>query len=256
MSNRRVMMFGLKNATGTNFLTNLVAYYSFDGSNATDIHTGTHNGTLNGAGFTFPTGKNGNSINFGNDGSTRFIQILDSTDFSFVNGTTPASGAISMWVNFEAFSSVGNWLINKRGATSGTDEWQLVYFENKLQFLKFEYNNNAISQSTATSTTPFSINTWYHILITLSDSSSVGSTQIYINGGLNVASNSNNGGTYTRMNDGTNDVRLGQPSWATNSDLKHRGLMDEIAIWKGVTFGVTQATELYNAGAGKFYNTF
>jgi len=243
----------------TNFLTNLVAYYSFDASNATDIHTGTHNGTVVGS-PTFPSGKNSNCIDFGNNTNLNWVNIADSTDFSFTNGTNDVSGAISMWVNFSAFSPIGNWLANKRGATNGSDEWQLAFISGGgLNFAKFEYNNNSIVQSTTTATGLFSTGTWYHILITLDGTSSLGSTKIYVNGSLNVASDVNSGGTYTRMNNGTNLTRLGYGSWNNTSaliDLKHKGSLDEVAFWKGVSFGATQATELYNAGAGKFYNTF
>lgn len=249
----------IENSSGTNYLDGLVGYWSFDGSNANDIHTGTHNGSIVGS-PTFPSGKNGNCIDFGNNTNLNWVNIPDSADFSFVNGTTPSSGAISMWTNFSAFSPVGNWLANKRGATSGSDEWQLAFLSGGgLNFAKFEYNNNSIAQITATATGLFSVGTWYHILITVSDLSSLGSTKIYINGSLNVASDVNSGGTYTRMNNGSNLVRLGYGSWNNTSaliDLKHKGGLDEIAFYKNVNYGATQATELFNAGAGKFYNTF
>jgi len=58
------------------------------------------------------------------------------------------------------------------------------------------------------------------------------------------------------MPNGTSDVGLGVPIWAINTDLKHRGKLDEIAIWKNRELTSTEVTELYNSGAGKFYNTF
>jgi len=183
---------------GSDFLNDLVAYYSFDSSNATDIHTGTHNGTLVGS-PTFPSGKNSNCIDYENTDALNYVSIADSDDFSFVNGTTPASGSISMWVNFTAYSDTGNWFINKRGASSGTDEWQLAYIGGVLYFAKFEYNNNGIIQLTQTTSGIFSTGIWYHVAVTISDNSSLGSTKIYINGSLNVDSDINIG-TFTRMN--------------------------------------------------------
>ena len=255
MSNRRAMMFSLGGLPGTNFLTNLVAYYSFDASNATDIHTGTNNGTVIGS-PTFPSGKNGNCIDFGNDNNFNYVNIADSTDFSFTNEITDVPFSISMWVNFQGFGSVGSWLINKRGNTSGSDEWSFAYAGGILTFAKFQFNNNGIVQLIRTSSSIFSTNTWYHIVYTDNGTSLVGSGQIYINGALNVASNSNSGGIYTRMNNGNSITRLGLNSWSTDSGFKHKGKLDEIAIWKNRQLTALEVTELYNAGAGKFYNTF
>jgi len=255
MSNRRAMMFSLGGLPSFNYLTDLVAYYSFDGSNATDIHTGTHNGTLVGS-PTFPSGKNSNCIDFANNNNANYINIADSADFSFTNGTNDVPATISMWVNFENIGDFGSWLINKRNATIGGDEWQMMYYENRLQFTKFQYNNNGIYQATQSSPSPFVFNTWYHVLVTLDGTSSVGSTKIYINGNLNVALDENSGGTYTGMNNGTSIIRIGLNSWSVNLGFKHKGKIDEIAIWKNRELNSTEVTQLYNAGAGKFYNTF
>lgn len=256
MSNRRMMMFSLGSLPSTNFLTNLVAYYSFDASNATDIHTGTHNGTLVGS-PTFPSGKNSNCINFGNNLDPNWVDVADSTDFSFTDGVTDVPFAISMWVKFDGFGVIGNWLINKRNATSGGDEYQFLYSGGRIQMNKFQYNNNAIAQQIATTSSLVSLGTWYHILYTDTGTGAIGSGNIYINGILNVDINTNLGGTYTRMNNGTQLVRIGKDGFGlTTENGKHRGGLDEIAIWKNVTYGATQATELWDSGAGKFYNTF
>jgi len=242
-------------AGGTNFLTNLVAYYSFDGSNANDIHTGTHNGTVIGS-PTFPSGKNGNCIDFGNDNNLNYVNIADNNDFSFTNGTTDVPATISMWMNYQGVGSVGSWYINKRGATSGSDEWQFIFYLNRLQFYKFQHNNNSIYQLTESSSSPFIANAWYHISVTIDGTSSIGSTKIYINGNINVALDANYGGTYTRMNNGNAITRLGSNSWSLDPGFKHKGKLDEIAIWKNRALSALEITELYNAGAGKFYNTF
>ena len=235
-------IFGRK--YGVNFLTDLVAYYPLN-SNANDVVNG-YNGTAISS-PTYGTGKVGNAINFGNDAVLRYVNIADNNDFSFTNGTTDVPFTISLWVNFSSFSSIGNWLINKRGATSGTDEWQLFYFQNRLQFAKFQFNNNAIAQQIATTSTPFSLNTWYHICYTDSGSGAVGSGKLYINGVANVAINQNVG-TYTRMNNGTSLTSIGISSWSPVHPLKHRGLIDELAIWKNRELTATEVLELYTKG--------
>jgi len=240
MSNRRAMMFGLKNAIGTNFLTGLVAYYSFDGSNATDIHTGTHNGTLINS-PTFPTGKNGNCIEFG---STKAVSVADSNDFSFNNGSE-IPFAVSMWVNFNSVSGV-NFLASKWD-TGIANEWLIAY--NSTFFTIILSNPNTSALIRANYTFSPTVGTWYHLLFTYNANGLNSGLGIYINGSLATSTNS---GTYSGMTNGATPLKMG------NSDVNEyfKGKMDEVAIWKGVTYGATQATELYNAGAGKFYNTF
>ena len=236
-------IFGRK--YGANFLTDLVAYYPLN-SNANDIING-YNGTQVGT-PTYGTGKVSNAINFGNDATPRYFNIADNNDFSFTNGTNDVPFTISLWVNCSGFGAIGSWFINKRGATSGTDEWQFCYFESRLQFWTFQFNNNAIYQQIATSINPFSLNTWYHLCYTDSGNASVGSGKLYINGVANVAINQNVGGTYTRMNNGTSITRIGMASWGTLGTTKHRGLIDELAIWKNRELTATEVLELYTKG--------
>jgi hypothetical protein len=237
-------IFGRK--YGDNFLTNLVGYYPFN-SNANDLSGKGYNGTQVGV-PTYGTGKVGNAINFGNDAVFRYVDIADNNDFSFTNGTTDVPFTISLWVNLTAYSVTGSWFINKRGATSGTDEWQFVFFGSRVQFGKFQFNNNSIVQIIESSLNPFILNTWYHICYTDSGSGAVGSGKLYINGSLNAPINTNSGGTYTRMNNGTNLTRIGMNSWTPVADLKHRGLIDELAIWKNRELTATEVAELYTKG--------
>jgi hypothetical protein len=237
-------IFGRK--YGTNLLNNLVGYYPFN-SNANDLSGKGYNGTQVGA-PTYGTGKVGNAINFGNDGILRYVDIADNNDFSFTNGTTDVPFTISMWVNLTSFSTIGNWFINKRGDTIGSDEWQFMFFQNRVQFLKFQFNNKSIFQNIASSLNPFLLNTWYHICYTDSGSGAIGSGKLYINGSLNTAINANSGGTYTRMNNGTNITRIAMNSWTPAASLKHRGLIDELAIWKNRELTATEVAELYTKG--------
>jgi hypothetical protein len=237
-------IFGRK--YGANFLTNLVGYYPFN-SNVNDFSGKGHNGSYVGP-QTYGTGKVGNAIDFRNDAILRYANIADNNDFSFTNGTTDVPFTISLWVNLTAFSTIGNFFINKRGATSGNDEWQFVFINNRVEFAKFQFNNNSIIQIIGSSSNPLLLNTWYHICYTDSGSGAIGSGKIYINGSLNTPINQNVGGTYTRMNNGTNLTRIGINSWSTEVVLKHRGLIDELAIWKNRELTATEVAELYTKG--------
>lgn len=232
-----------------NFLTNLVAYYPFEG-NANDNING-YNGSLVGT-PTFTSGKNNLGINFGNDNITRYVQIPDNNDFSFTNGTTDVPFSISLWVNFSSFSSTGNWFVNKRNATNGGDEWQIIYYQNRLFFHKIQFDNRNIYQGVGTGLNPFNINTWYHICYTDNGSGLISGCKLYING---VLSNSIQvtAGVYTRMNNGTQPIRIGQAGWDLSPNVKHKGLVDELAIWKNRELTPTEVLELYNSSLGKFY---
>jgi hypothetical protein len=237
-------IFGRK--YGDNFLTNLVGYYPFN-SNANDLSGKGYNGTaINSP--TYGTGKVGNAINFGNDATLRYVDIADNNDFSFTNGTTDVPFTISLWVNLTSFSGTGNWFINKRGTTSGTDEWQFVFTGNRVQFIKYQFNNNAIAQQIATPINPLPFNTWTHFVYTDNGSGAIGSGKMYRNGALDVNINQNVGGTYTRMPNGNNLTRIGMNSWTPSAFLKHRGLIDELAIWKNRELTATEVAELYTKG--------
>lgn len=237
-------IFGRK--YGADFLEGLVAYYPLN-SNANDSING-YNGTQVGT-PTFVSGKVDNAINFGNDTIVRYVNIADNNDFSFTNGTTDVPFTISTWVNFSSFSSTGNWLINKRNTTSGGDEWQLIITPTgEIRFYKFQFNLNTSYQIVATPASTIALNTWYHITVTDAGTANINDCKIYVNGVLNTVTRTTIG-TYTRMNNGSSLVRLGMSSWnAVDANLKHRGLLDEIAIWKNRELTATEVLELYNKG--------
>lgn len=238
-------IFGRK--YGANFLTNLVGYYPLN-SNANDLSGKGYNGTQVGT-PTYGTGKVSNAIDFGNDSNLRYVSISDNNDFSFTDGTTDVPFSISFWVKISSFSASGNWFVNKMSAANdGNSEWQIIYFENKLNFYKYQFNNLNIAQRIQSSLTPFSLNTWYHICYTDNGTASIGSGKLYIDGVFNVALNQNVGGTYTRMNNGTFPTRIGQASWSISTTFKHRGLVDELAIWKNRELSATEVAELYTKG--------
>lgn len=230
-----------------NFLTNLVAYYPLN-SNVSDFSGNNNNGTqINSP--TYTSSKVSYGINFGNDDIMRHFEIVDSDDLSFTDGISDIPFSISMWVNFTSFNTVGNWLINKRGASNGTDEWQIIYYQNRLTFYKFNFNNNSIFQQISSNLSPFSLNTWYHISYTDDGSGVIGSGKLYING-IDVTSlNQNVGGIYSRMNNSNSIVKVGINAWSPlTTGLKHKGLIDEVAIWKNRELTPREVLELYNIG--------
>lgn len=227
------------------FNPNIVGYYKFD-SNADDFSGLGYNGTTAGS-PTYVAGKVSNAIDF-NAAIGNYVNVADNNDFSFATVSNDVPFSISCWVYFSSFASIGNWIINKRDATSGGDEWHLQFGESRMSFVKYNYNNNGIAQLIRSSLNPFLINTWYHVCYTDNGTGAIGSGKLYINGSLNVDINTNSGGTYVRMNSSTSTTRIGQAAWNLSGNLHHYGRIDELGIWKNRELTASEVMELYNRG--------
>jgi hypothetical protein len=236
-----------------NLLTNLIAYWDMDG-NGTD--------SVSGITPTLETNVTYNNTSIlgtsaAITANNAILRYGDRDDFSFVNpsntGDVPFS--ISCWVFFTAFSSTGNWLINKRNATSGGDEWQIFYNTslNRLNFTKFQFNDNLILQRVLSNLNPFSLNTWHHIVATDKGTADFNDMNLYING-VNVTNvRENFGGTYTRMNNSATTLGMMNANWAPAIQLRHQGRLDEVAIWKNRELTPQEVLYLYNNGNGITY---
>jgi hypothetical protein len=237
---------------GDNFLTNLVAYYAFE-NNANDslgINNGSETRVL------YATGINGDARDYSNDNLIRLTEVSDSDDFTFSTTTNDLPFSISLWANFTSFSVNSNYLINKRASTGSgiTQEWEFFRdsSNNKITINLFNQGQGT-SFITALSNDITTTGVWFHIVVTYDGSSNQSGLNIYINGSLNVSSRTQTG-TYVRMNNTKSAIRMCQPIFnSTDVSFKHRGLLDEVAVWKNRELTSTEVTELYNAGVGKFY---
>ncbi len=231
--------------------TNLVAYYNLD-SNTNDQTGLSPNGTP--TGIDYVAGKTGNAARFNANGD--IIDIADSTNLSFTNGSgidTPFS--INVWVYFTSFSSTGGWILNKRTATSGGDEYQLVFNSqaNALFFTKFDRTSNSIAQTMQTIGSVASLNTWYMVTVTDDGSKTFAGMKMYINASLRPVTDTS-AGTYTGMNNGSAIFRLGNSAWAApTAPLQFLGYLEDVGIWKNKVLSQGDISYLYNYGNGKTY---
>ena len=235
----------------SNFKDKLVAYYAFE-NNANDIHS-TKNGTITGS-PTFTAGINGNGINFGNNANSNYVTIPDNNDFSFTDGVNDLPFSISLWARFDAFSSNNHNFISKRNPST-VGEWQLYYMvssslsgfpNNRLVWLQLN-NGTTTAFKAVGSNSSLSTGVFYHIV-------AASGFKMYINGVLQNGNHLDTG--YIKMSNTTADVSLGNFIHALLAINKHRGLIDEVAIWKDRELTGAEVIQLYNAGAGKFYNTY
>jgi hypothetical protein len=232
------------------FKDKLVAYYAFE-NNANDIHS-TNNGTLIGS-PTFPSGKNNLGINFGNNNDVNKVSVADTNDFSFTNGTNDLPFSISLWMRFDAFSSGGNGLLAKRLPNVPANEWDILRASGDGR-IYFELFSMGGGQYLVSSFAYSTLNTWAHLVCTYDGLGLNSSLKMYLNGTSQSVTILRDG--YTRMTNTTAPVTMGMWEFFNNQSGKHRGMIDEVAIWKDRELTGAEITQLYNAGAGKFYDTF
>jgi hypothetical protein len=229
----------IQGETVSPYLANLIAYYPFN-ANANDFSGNNHNGTfVNPA--TFVGGKVANAVNFGITTLSTNVIIPDNNDFSFTNNTVDLPFTISCWVNVTQFSGLINRIIVKRGIT--THEYQLYILPNgQVEFVKYNNAGQVISQIIQSAVGAVPLNTWKHICITNLNSGTAG-LKMYIDGSQTTAPATNNG-AYTRMINTSTNVTISD----ANRDLKHRGLADEVYIWKNREMTAIEVLDIYNKG--------
>jgi len=211
---------------------------------------GTYNGTAQG-GLTYSAGKSGNAFTFNGINSR-----IDLPTASFNSLTTDFS--VSAWTLFPIGMVGGNAIpiFNNMSATSwftnGGGFW-VTFFGLGVQFRIGDKNTTVVlTYETAAS---MGYNTFFHITVTRSS----GRSRIYLNGTL-VASNTDalNPVYYTSgVNTTTPTIgAIKMPNGVQDSYYAPLNTkIDELNIWnKELT--ATEVTDLYNAGAGKFYPTF
>jgi len=240
---------------GSTLLDNIVASYTLN-SVLTDA-TGL-SGTATMVGITYVAGKTGNAAVF--NAATDVIDIADTSNLTFTDGVAnDVAFSINLWAYFTAFSSIGNWLINKRGDTETNKEWQFVYStgNNYLQFQKFDKaasTNNR--QSIASPVAPFVTGQWYNVTITDDGSKTFAGMKMYINGVLQAASDVSVG-TYTGMPTAaastTSITRMGNGAWTTaDATIAHQGYLEDVSVWRRA-LTQEEVTYLYSLGTGKTY---
>ena len=228
----------------TSLLPYLTAYWTADNI-ATDVHVNNLGGAWNSTSH-YATGINGEAFDFGSGNSIKYVDVPDNDLLSFTDGTNDVPFTISMWTYFYSFSNTGNWLINKRGNTSILNEWQFIFYANQISFWKF-------SQARVITNTAYipPLNQWIHLVYTC-DGSKFGG-KIYANG-IDITSSNVEVGNYVKMNNTNSPTIFGQAGLNTSDQTtKHRGMLDEVAIFNGTELTQLQIQDLYNGGVGKFY---
>lgn len=229
-------------------LTNLVAYYKFD-SNTNESTGLSPNGVP--SGIDYVVGKTGNAARF--DSVTDYVDISDTDNLSFTNGTNDIPFSISMWIYPTALNNT-TVLINKTGLSS--NEW-MVFTDTtgSISVQCFDKSNTSTRKAMHVNSA-IVLNTWQLLTVTVGGSTSETDINVYINSVIQ-SKTSDSIGTYTSMINTTNNTRIGQLSWSdiysAPNETKFTGYMEEVGVWKNRILTQAEITYLYNSGNGITY---
>jgi len=218
--NKSTSNIPLVQLTGATYVipsSNIVSYYKME-NNVLDS-VGVNNGTA--TGITYAAGLVGQNAIF--NGTSSFVSIPDANNLSFTNGTNDLPFSISMIANFAATGD--RWLINKRTATTGGDEYSLALYQNVLYLSLFNHNTSG-NITKSCNFTPV-LNQNYKLTVTYNGSGLHTGLSIYIDGASVGASSLS--GVYERMNNGTSQVVIGRAAWA--SSFFFNGKIDEVSVF-------------------------
>ena len=214
-------------------------YAVYKGESNTNDSLGTYNGTPYG-GLTYTAGKSGNAFTF--NGTNAYVG-LPTNSFKF-----GSDFSICLWSKLQGnVADVQTLFANYTYDGTYSYGYLFYYHDNALKFNI--YNNSGSLQLNYTTASLF--NNWKNVIITRKYSTG---TKMYIDGVL-VASNTNtqNPNYHATMTPAIGAANYG-PTFGNYVEYYTRngGIIDEVNVWnKELT--ATEVTELYNAGAGKFY---
>lgn len=168
------------------------------------------------------------------NGSDDRLQVPDSSDFSFGDGSDDSPFSVSCWFKFTA-SSAAQALIAKY--YSASREWY-VYINSaeQLMFLCYdEVNNKYIARRY---TAILDAATWYQVVCTYDGTSASSGMNIYLNGVV-VDDLSVDNLPYTAMSDVTTPLTIG----SAQAQSFYDGEITEVAVWD-VELSATEAAIL------------
>ena len=234
-----------------NLNSDLVGYWTFDGADVdwatgavTDRSGSGNNGTVSGLGTTTASteGVSGQALEF--DGSDDYVTIADTDTLTFGNDTVDEPFSFSLWVKLNAFDALGG-LIGKWNAQAGTNEW-VAFTSNTVNgdvrfILRDASTGGDIEALTGA---VLSLNTWAHVVGTYDGSESQSGLVIYVNG-TTVASTNSVSGSYTAMENTSNNVDIGRfiDGGGVVDDIN--GTLDEVRVYSRA-LTASEVEVLYN----------
>jgi hypothetical protein len=182
------------------------------------------------------------------DGTNDYVEVADSDDFSFGNGSTNSAFSYSFWVRVERTNAFQH-LVSK-GSSSNSE--YLIQFSsggygfsaNCIFFALYPGSTSgAVVVSPANS---ISADTWYHVVCTADGTGNRSGMKIYIDGVSQTLTAS--GQSSITMDNYTDPLRFGARSSNTTPNSYLQGKMDEISLFNS-ELSSSNVTSIYNSGA-------
>ena len=176
------------------------------------------------------------SLNF--DGVDDYLNLGDSNDFSFGDGSTDSPFSVSMWVKLNATATQAFFV---KGISSDK-EYQILSGANQKLRMRL-YNESTGGHIQTQVDALLTTGSWNHYVFTYDGSSDKAGLKIYVNASL-VAQTTTLSGTYTAMENTTSALRIAsseQNSFYLNGDI------DEVALFD-IELSSSQITDIYNSG--------
>lgn len=212
--------------------TDLVSYWELEEASGTryDSHGSNDLSDINTV--TQGTGKQGNCADF-EASNTEYLRISSNSSLK------PASGSISLWINFESVPAAEKFIFDT-GDAGGT--LNLAVNSSKKFYGRTEYGVSGGTQKTATYTgLTVATATWYHVVYTYGPTA----VYLYVNGSQVASSTfASLGDAYARA---STYVTLG--NYGNGGAYCIDGLIDEVGLWSR-QISADDVTALYNSGDG------
>ena len=176
------------------------------------------------------------------DGVDDFVGCGDSDSLSFGNGTTDTPFSISAWVNM---ADATRFRIVNKGANFSND-YEYIFATGNTDILVFNLYDSStgarIARKYDTALTSFQ-GQWIHLVATYNGGETSGGIKIYLNGSR-VDDASNDTGSYTAMENGTNPFEIGA---STSGGNYSNGALDEVSVFN-TELSASAVTTIYNSG--------
>ena len=187
-----------------------------------------------------PSGASGfaNLYSLSFDGVDDYVNLGDSNDFSFGDGSTDSPFSISMWVKLADEKQQG--FIAK--SKSSQNEYHIITSGTGL--LRFRlYDNSTGGYIQSQMDTAASTLSWVNYVFTYDGSGDETGINIHTDNSL-LAQTKGRAGTYTAMENTTADLRVGS---SQQNNFYLEGNTDEVALFD-IELSSSQVADIYNIG--------
>jgi len=179
------------------------------------------------------------------DGVNDYLDLGDSDEFSFGDGSADVPFCISIWYNSPDVTTSA--LLSKTGDVSAEREYYLyIGGDDKLYFALWDYSSGGYFYSRTNATLTSTQGSWTHVAITYDGSGANTGQKIYINGAdqavTRVAATIGSG-AYVATENTDYPLKIG----SLLTGYFFTGNLDELSIWnKELTAG--EVASIYNSG--------